>query len=71
MKCLMFVLVLGFSTSQLMAQEAKWNCMKDGKAVEVKGENDLKKKAACEALKGTWSEEEKAKQQSAGKGASW
>lgn len=68
MKFLVIVLVLVASLSiSCSTHAARWVCMKDGKNVNVQGETDENKKAACEADKGTWTEEK----QSAGKGAGW
>lgn len=69
MKTLLFLTVFTLSLP-VFANESTWICMKDGKAIEVKGETVDKKKAACEASSGLWTEE-KAQAQSAGKGAGW
>ena len=77
MKSLLFFIVVGLS-STVFASEAKWVCMKDAKALEVKGATADAKKAACTTASGTWTEEkvkekvkEKMEAADAGKGGSW
>lgn len=70
MKTLLFVSLVILSTVA-SASESTWVCKgKDEKVMEVKGDTAEAKKAACEALHGTWTEE-KAKEQSAGKSGGW
>jgi hypothetical protein len=50
------------------AADAAWTCMKDGKAIEVKGDTAKDKKKACDAAKGEWTKSKSKESHSGGGG---
>jgi hypothetical protein len=51
-----------------LGSDAKWACVKDGKAIEIKGDTAKEKKEACETAKGKWTKDETKKEHAHGGG---
>ncbi len=55
MRAILFVILTALSMPAFAA--SPWVCMKDGKAVKIKGKGAKKKKKKCEAQGGTWEQQ--------------